>query len=162
MRVVPRHDISLELAQELAAAVRAEAETRGVAMAIAIVDGSGQLVLAERMNGAAPAALHLAQDKAYTAAAFGAPTENWAAVTAPGGADWGMAGSVGGRILVLPGGLPVRVDGQLVGGLGVSGAAPAVDVACASAGLAVLDGLDPAEVLPKPHAKLDLSDKQTS
>lgn len=162
MFVVPRHDISLELAREVAAGVRAEAAERGVAMAIAIVDSSGELVLAERMNGAAPVALHLAQDKAYTAAAFGAPTEQWAAVTAPGGADWGMAGSVGGRILVLPGGLPVRVAGRLVGGLGVSGAAPSVDVACASAGIAVADGLDPSAVLPKPHAKLDLSDKQTS
>ncbi|MET0233647.1 MAG: heme-binding protein [Kibdelosporangium sp.] len=165
MFVVQRCDISLELARVLAAGVRAEAAQRGVAMAVTVVDRSGQLVLSERMDGATPASVHLAQDKAYTASAFGAPTDAWAEVTTPGGADWGMAGSVGGRIMVLPGGVPVRIDGELVGGLGVSGAAPPVDVACAVAGLAAgmraVQGLDESAVLPKPHATIDLSDKQT-
>lgn len=164
--IAHRRDVSLELARVLAAGVTAAAEAHGVAMAVAVVDLSGAQVLAERMDGAAPAALHLALDKAYTAAAFGAPSDRWAEVTAPGGADWGMAGAAGGRVLVLPGGVPVRVDGELIGGLGVSGGPPPVDLDCAIAGLLAgaraVRGLDEAAVLPNPHATLDLSGKQTS
>jgi uncharacterized protein GlcG (DUF336 family) len=91
------------------------------------------------MDGAHPVAVRLAADKAYTAAAFGAPSHAWAEPTAPGGADWGMAGADGGRILVLPGGLPLRhSDGVVIGAVGVSGAAPAIDLACAQAGEAAL------------------------
>jgi uncharacterized protein GlcG (DUF336 family) len=131
-----RADATLDLAQVLLAGVRAEAELRGVALGAAVVDAGGDLVAALRMDGAQLVALPLATDKAYTAVALDAPTETWAASTAPGGADWGMATALGGRLVVFAGGLPVRVDGALVGGLGVSGAAAAVDRACAEAGLA--------------------------
>jgi uncharacterized protein GlcG (DUF336 family) len=49
-----------------------------------------------------------------------------------------MANAAGGRILVLPGGLPIRVGGEVIGAVGVSGAAPLVDLACAEAGCAAL------------------------
>ncbi len=131
-----RADAGLDLAQELLAGVRAEAERRGVAMGAAVVDAGGNLVAALRMDGAQLVALPLAIDKAWTAVALDAPTETWAASTAPGGSDWGMATALGGRLVVFAGGLPVRVDGAAVGGIGVSGAAAAVDRACAAAGLA--------------------------
>jgi uncharacterized protein GlcG (DUF336 family) len=53
----------------------------------------------------------------------------------PDGSDWGLASTLGGRIVVFAGGLPIRADGALAGGLGVSGAASEVDRACAEAGL---------------------------
>jgi uncharacterized protein GlcG (DUF336 family) len=130
-----RADATLDLAQELLAGVRAEAERRGVAMGAAVVDAGGNLVAALRMDGAQLVALPLAIDKAWTAVALDAPTETWAASTAPGGSDWGMATALGGRLVVFAGGLPVRLDGRAVGGIGVSGAAAAVDRACAAAGL---------------------------
>ena len=130
-----RADITLDLAHEVLAGVRAEAERREAAMGAAVVDAGGNLVAALRMDGAQLVALPLASDKAFTAVALGAPTETWAGSTAPGGADWGMSTALGGRLVVFAGGLPIRVDGVLVGGVGVSGAAAAVDRACASAGL---------------------------
>ncbi len=129
-----RADTTLDLAQQLLAGVRAEAQRRGAAMGAAVVDAGGNLVAALRMDGAQLVALPLAIDKAWTTVALNAPTETWAASTAPGGPDWGMATALGGRLVVFAGGLPVRVDGAAVGGIGVSGAAAAVDRACAAAG----------------------------
>jgi uncharacterized protein GlcG (DUF336 family) len=130
--------IDLEAARRVVAAVLAEATTRQVAMAVAVTDPAGDPIAVARMDGANAVALRLAVDKAYTAVAFGAPSHNWAEATAPGGADWGMANAAGGRILVLPGGLPIRVGGEVIGAVGVSGAAPLVDLACAEAGCAAL------------------------
>ena len=89
MTAVPAHraDATLDLAQELLAGVRAEAQRRGVAMGAAVVDAGGNLVAALRMDGAQLVALPLAIDKAWTAVALDAPTETWAASTAPGGSS---------------------------------------------------------------------------
>jgi len=133
--MVVRREVGLELAQACLEGVRAEAERRGVAMGAAVVDLGGRLVAGLRMDGAQLPALDLAIDKAYTAVSFGFPTEFWAASTRPDGADWGLSTTLGGRIVVFAGGLPIRSDGALAGGLGVSGAASAVDRACAEAGL---------------------------
>jgi uncharacterized protein GlcG (DUF336 family) len=141
--VVRRADITLDLARALLDGVTAEAATRGVAMGAAVVDRAGNLVAAVRMDGAQIVAVPLAVDKAWTAVACGRPTEAWTAATQPGGSDWGFNTTLGGRVVVFPGGVPVVVDGEVVGGLGVSGAPPAVDKACAEAGLAAA-GLAPA------------------
>ncbi|WP_422771139.1 GlcG/HbpS family heme-binding protein [Plantactinospora sp. WMMC1484] len=134
--------IDYEAAQRVIAAVLAEATGRGLAMAVAVTDPAGDPVATARMDGANAVALRLAVDKAYTAVAFGAPSHRWAEATAPGGADWGMANAAGGRILVLAGGLPIQAGGAggtVIGAVGVSGAAPPVDLACAEAGCAALD-----------------------
>ena len=133
--LVDRREIGLDLAQVLLAGVREEADRRSVAMGAAVVDLGGSVVAALRMDGAQLPALDLATDKAYTAVSFDFATEFWAASTRPDGADWGLATSLRGRIVVFAGGLPIRADGALVGGLGVSGSASAVDRACAEAGL---------------------------
>jgi uncharacterized protein GlcG (DUF336 family) len=104
-------------------------------MGAAVVDLGGSVVAALRMDGAQLPALDLALDKAYTAVSFGFPTEFWAASTRPDGSDWGLSTSLGGRFVVFAGGLPILAGGALAGGLGVSGAASAVDRACAEAGL---------------------------
>lgn len=133
--------IDYETARRVVAAVVDEAAGRGTAMAVVVTDPAGDPVATARMDGAHAVALRLAGDKAYTAAAFGAPSHSWAGATAPGGADWGMAGAAGGRILVLAGGVPLRAGGSLIGAVGVSGAAPPVDLACAEAGAAALEHL---------------------
>jgi len=144
---------SLRFAAHLAAAAEEEATRQGKAMGIAVVDRAGNLVVAVRMDGASPVALQLAIDKAFTAAAFNAPTDAWGEVTRPGGADWGLTSALAGRIVILAGGLPLRAGGELIGALGVSGAAPSVDLACARAGVAAgqpaLDA-DPSLVPLKP------------
>ena len=133
--VVRRADVSLALAERIVAGVREAAAAREVPMGIAVLDSAGLPVLTARMDGAQVPALELAMDKAYTALAFGRPTEAWAQSTAPGGADWGLSTALGGRFVVFAGGLPIVVDDAVAGGLGVSGAAAEVDRACALAGL---------------------------
>ncbi len=131
MTLINQPDMSHELAQRLVAEVHAEAQRHGVGRAAAGVDRGGNLVAAARMDGAQLGAVSLGLDKAYTAVAFGQPTAMWAASSAPGGSDWGLGTTLGGRAIVFPGGVPLYADGQLVGGLGVSGAASSVDERCA-------------------------------
>ncbi|GAB1822793.1 GlcG/HbpS family heme-binding protein [Herbidospora sp. RD11066] len=132
--------VTLELAQRLTLAAQAAAEKP---MAIAITDRHGELILATRMDGASRVALVLAIDKAFTAAAFNAPTDAWGEVTKPGAADWGLTSALAGRIVVIAGGFPLRSDGELIGAIGVSGAAPHVDNGVALAALrACADVLD--------------------
>ncbi len=145
-RTFSRADISLDLAQELLAGVTAEAHAQGRPMGAAVVDRGGNLVAALRMDGAQIIALSLAVDKAYTAVACGLPTDAWTGSTQPGGADWGFNTTLGGRMVVFAGGVPVVVDGEVVGGLGVSGAAATVDKRCAEAGLAAAGLALPAAV----------------
>jgi uncharacterized protein GlcG (DUF336 family) len=126
-------DMSLAVAEKLLAEVKTEAVARGVRLAAVVVDRGGNPVASMRMDRAQLGAASLASDKAVTAASFGHPTRAWLASSAPGGSDWGLAHTLGGRAIVFPGGVPVYVGDELVGGLGVSGAAADVDEACAEA-----------------------------
>lgn len=128
-------DMGLALAQRLIERAVSEAESIGTPMAVAVVDRGGNLVAVQRMDGAQLVAVPLAIDKAWTAVACDAPTEEWAASTKPGGEDWGMTTALSGRIVVLPGGLPVRHGSALVGGIGVSGGYGHEDRRCASVAL---------------------------
>lgn len=134
--VIVRADVSVAMAQELIAAVHTECQRRNVRLAAAVLDGGGNLVAAARMDNCQLGALGLAADKAYTAVSFGASTSAWVERSAPGGSDWGLGMTLGGRAVVFPGGVPLFHEGQLVGALGVSGAASAVDEACALAAIA--------------------------
>jgi uncharacterized protein GlcG (DUF336 family) len=126
-------DMTLGLARRLADSALRQADRIGVRMAVAVVDRGGNLVLAERMDGAQIVAVPLAIDKAWTAVACHAPTDDWASSTAPGGEDWGMTTALGGRIVVLPGGMPVRAAEKVIGGIGVSGGYGHQDKLCAQA-----------------------------
>ena len=127
--------VTLDAALAAISGVRAEAQNRNAELAAVVVDTGGNIVASMRMDGAQLDAMPLAIDKAYTAVACGMPTETWGPGSQPGGPDWGLTLSVGGRFVVFAGGLSLRSGGSLVGGLGVSGAAAEVDRVCASAGL---------------------------
>lgn len=125
-------DMSSSLAQDLIENVHEECARRGLRLAAAVVDRGGNLVAASRMDGAQLAALPLATDKAFTAVSFGFATSAWVQSSAPGGSDWGLGSTLGGRAVVFPGGLPLYLDGELIGALGVSGTASSVDEECAA------------------------------
>jgi uncharacterized protein GlcG (DUF336 family) len=131
MTLIHQPDMSLEIADRLLAGVRRLAEQEGVRLAAVVLDRGGNLVAAARMDAAQLGATSLAADKAYTAAAFGQPTSAWAESSAPGGSDWGLGSTLGGRAVVFPGGVPIYADGTLIGALGVSGAASVTDAQCA-------------------------------
>ena len=131
----PLHRVVNELTEDTASslvdAFRAVCTRRSLSLAVAVVDRGGHLIACTRRDGAQIGAVPLAVDKAFTAVAFGAPSSRWAGASAPGATDWGLAGSLGGRVQVMPGGVPLFSGGQLVGGLGISGAAGLIDEECA-------------------------------
>ena len=128
---------SLSLALELLAIVRAEAEARSLHLAMCVVDAGGHVIASQRMDGAALGAMQLAVGKAYTAVLWGARTGDFTESTQPGGADWGW-NTTDERIVVYAGGLPLVVDGLLVGGVGASGGAAQDDEACVLAAVGAL------------------------
>lgn len=116
----------------LAAAI-AEAEASGQPQCIVIVDASGELLGEVRMTGAKYLSRKSARSKARTAASIGAPTT---AIPEPVRGPIGAA--TGGEMTALPGGLPIRVGGVLLGGIGVGSGTGDQDVAV---GLAALQAI---------------------
>ncbi len=114
---------------------RAKATEIGVPMCIAIVDESGSLIAFERMDGGKITSVTIAQDKAFTAAAARKATHEYNEVCVPGSLAFGIHTEVGGRISTVGGGLPVMVDGEVVGGIGLSSGTPPQDMECAQAGI---------------------------
>lgn len=112
-----------------------KAEEIGVPMCIAVVDESGNLIAFERMNGGKAHSIVVAQDKAFTAGAARKATHEYNAVNVPGSLAFGIHTEVGCRISTVGGGLPVQVDGDFVGGIGVSSGSPQQDMDCAQAGI---------------------------
>jgi len=122
-------------AQLLIAGARAKASEIGVPMCIAITDESGQLVAFERMDGGKVTSSTIAQDKAFTAAAAKRATHEYGTASQPGAPAYGINSAIGGRLMVVGGGLPVIVDGDVVGGIGLSSGTPRQDQDCAQAGI---------------------------
>jgi glc operon protein GlcG len=135
--LVSRRHLSLDLALSLLARVREEAEARDLSLAAAVVDGSGHVLASQRMDGAALGATQLAVGKAYTAVSWATPSGEFARSTQPGGDDWGW-NTTDSRIVVYAGGIPLLVDGELVGAIGASGGTATEDEECVVAAAAGL------------------------
>lgn len=114
-----------------------KAEQIGVPMCIAVTDESGNLVAFERMDGGKVHSITLAQDKAFTAASAQKGTHEYNEACLPGHENhlFGIHTALGGRLCIVGGGLPVVVDGKVVGGIGISSGSPAQDRSCAQAGI---------------------------
>lgn len=124
--------ISLENAKKAAAAAVAEARKNNWLMAVAITDPAGDLVYFERMNGTQTGSVNVAIGKARSAALYKRPTKVWYDAVAAGGAGLRVLGLEG--AVPIEGGLPLVVDGKLVGAIGLSGGTGAQDGQCAQAG----------------------------
>jgi corrinoid adenosyltransferase len=135
--LVSRRHLTLELALSLLARVREEAEARDLSLAAAVVDGAGHVLATQRMDGTALGAMQLAVGKAYTAVSWSTPSGEFARSTQPGGDDWGW-NTTDSRIVVYAGGIPLQVDGELVGAIGASGGAATEDEECVVAAAAGL------------------------
>lgn len=126
--------ITLEQAKTVLAAAEAEAKRHNWKYAIAIVDGSGDLVSFEKMDGTQVASVQIAEAKARSAARFRRPTKVFQdAVNSGQAAALGLPGAVTGE-----GGIPLIVDGKLIGAIGTSGGTGAQDSVVAHAGAAKL------------------------
>ncbi|NJR80600.1 GlcG/HbpS family heme-binding protein [Sphingomonas corticis] len=120
-------------ARLLVEAARGKATEIGVPMCIAVADESGSLVAFERMDGGKVHSIQVALDKAFTAASARRPTSELALAAQPGSPLFGINAAVGGRFSIVGGGVPVFVDGAVVGAVGVSSGTPEQDAACAGA-----------------------------
>ena len=136
---VTRQTLSSEAAKKLIAAAEQKAAELKRPMAIAICDESGNLKAFSRMDSAPLIAVQIAQDKAWTSISFGVATHQWYDFIK--GDPPLLAGIVHTpRLIVFGGGYPVKVEKQLVGGIGVSGGHWKEDMEVAQAGLKALEG----------------------
>ena len=135
--VVKKHSISSELAQKMVDEAVTKARELGVAENVTILDDGGNLKAFRRMDGAPILCIEMAQNKAYTAL-FGVSTQDFFDFIQR---DPSLLAGIPtlARVAAWGGGFPIKVDGEIVGAIGVSGA-PAVqnDVDCASAALALV------------------------
>lgn len=127
--------LGIDDAHAIIAAARAKAYEIGAPMCIAVTDESGNLIAFERMNGGKTTSINLAIDKSFTAAGVRKSTHALGEVSQPGNPAYGLSSTLGGRMLVVAGGLPVLLDAEVVGGIGVSSGSPAQDLEVAEAGL---------------------------
>ena len=126
--------ITIEAAKAMIEASEAKAREIGVPMCTAIADPDGNLKAFSRMDGAALLSIKIAQDKAYTAISFGLSTKDWwQFIKDDGPLLHGITHAE--RVVIYEGGIPIQQDGQIVGGIGVSGGYYTQDQECAEAGI---------------------------
>jgi len=121
-----------ESARKAAAAALAEARKNNWTMAAAIVDTAGDLVYFEKLDGTQAASTIIAVDKARSAVRFKRPTKALQDVLAAGGEGLRLLALQG--AVPVEGGIPLLMDGKIVGAIGVSGGSSAQDGECAKAG----------------------------
>ena len=140
--VIKKYSISSELAQKMVNAAVAKAKELGVSENVAILDDGGNLKAFSRMDGAPILSIEMAQNKAYTAL-FGVPTQDFFNFIQR---DPSLLAGIPtlARVAAWGGGLPIKVDGEIVGAIGLSGA-PTVqnDIDCATAALALVSDAVP-------------------
>lgn len=135
--------IGVDVARKVAAAALSEGKKNGWTVAAAVVDAGGALVYFERIDGTQSGSSEVAVAKARSSAAFKRPTKAFEdGVSGGRQALLSLPGAV-----ALEGGIPLIVDGKIVGAIGVSGATSQQDGVCAQAGVNVVSR--PTKVAPK-------------
>jgi len=128
--------ISFEQAKKVLAGAEAEAKKNNWPVVIAILDTGGNTVLIARLDNAQFGSLEVARQKAWTAAAFRRPSKVFEDIVAGGGAGLRILKLEG--VAPLEGGIPIVVDGKLIGAVGVSGVTSQQDAQIARAGIDAL------------------------
>lgn len=135
-----KQSITSEAAKKVIEASEAKAAEIGVPMVTVIVDGDGNLKALSRMDGAALLSVDIAQDKAYTAIAFGMATHEWYEfIKNDPPLLHGIVHTP--RLVIFGGGYPIKKGDAIVGGIGVSGGHYSQDQECAEAALAAFEKL---------------------
>lgn len=128
--------LNLEMAEKSIEAVKAKAQEIGVPMAIAVVDEGGRVVAKVRMDGAGYLSADIAEGKACAAVAFKRPTNLLSQIAQSLPHFFaGVATLAHGFFLASGGGVPIKIGGEIIGGIGVAGGTAEQDAECAKAGL---------------------------
>lgn len=137
--------LELREARHMVMAAIAHAERIGVLESVCIVDAGGHPILLERMDGARITGPQIAWNKAFTASGHKRSTHLFNTApngpALPGNEAFGIQWSFEGRFAVFVGGYPIVVDGDVVGGVGLSGGNGEQDTACGVAALTALSEL---------------------
>lgn len=131
-------ELSLDLAKEISLAVEKYAESMGKKVVVAIVDKGANLMLVHAMVDSYIASVQIAWDKAYTSAALKMSTQT-ALEESRGGTLDGLTPTDSNRLMLLGGGMPLKINGRVVGALGVSGGTAEEDNAFAEFGAMYLE-----------------------
>src|SRR5258706_8934606 len=130
-----KSSITIEAAERIIKAAEKKAQEMGKMMSIAVCDEDGMLKAFRRMDGAPLLSIQIAQDKAYTAISFGGlATHEWFDFVKN---DPPLLHGIikTDRLIVFGGGYAIKVDGAIIGGIGVSGGHYSDDMQVAEAGL---------------------------
>ncbi|MFT6463324.1 GlcG/HbpS family heme-binding protein [Halopseudomonas sp.] len=127
--------LTLDEANSMIDAAFAEADKNGWKVTVAVVDDGGHLLAMRRMDGCAPVAAYIAPQKARSAALGRRETSEFEAMINGGRTAFLSAPEITG---LLEGGVPLKVEGQVVAAIGVSGVKPDQDAQVAKAGIAAL------------------------
>jgi glc operon protein GlcG len=133
--VIDRKVLSIAAARRIVAAAEAAARARGVGVVVAVVDAGGHIIAIERMDDAQVASVNVGIGKARTAAIYRRPSRVFEEQIRNGR----IAALALADATPLQGGVPIVIDGQVVGAVGVSGDTPQVDEDIAIAGLSALN-----------------------
>ena len=128
--------IGLEQAKKVMAGAEAEAKKNNWPVVIVVLDSGGQLVMLQRLDNAQWGSVDIAKEKARSAVALRRPTKALQDLIAQGGANMRLLNLTGASM--LEGGIPILVDGKIVGGVGVSGVTAQQDAQIGQAGIDTL------------------------
>ena len=131
----PIRRFDLAAAKRIAERAEARSAELGVPVVIAAADAGGNLMLLHRIEGALLASIEIAINKAWSAVAFQAPTATLGPLATGDGPLPGLADTNSGRVVLFGGGVPVHVDGELAGAIGISGGTAEQDVDIATCAL---------------------------
>ncbi len=128
--------LSVTEAKVLIEGATKKSDEMGIPMCIAVCDESGHLVTFDRMDGGKVSSISIAVDKAFTAAVARKPTHVYNELCQSGKPTFGIHVTNEGHFCIIGGGYPVTVDGEIVGGIGISSGTATEDMEVAEAAIA--------------------------
>jgi uncharacterized protein GlcG (DUF336 family) len=131
--VIMHKDVSYSIAKDLAEAAIAACEAKGYGTSAVVVNRDGETLVAMRSDTASPHTLENARRKAYTAMTFKQPTAEYAKKLNDGNPVVRQQVTLP-NVIAIPGGVPIKVGNEVIGGIGVSGS-PGLDDDCVAAAL---------------------------
>ncbi len=135
----PSGNFGLAQAKKIAAKVQEKAKEMGLNIVVAVSDRGARPILIECMDDAYIASYDVALNKAYTVVALKMSTKTLSTLAAPGGSLYGIQFTNQGQIVIFGGGDPLIYNGEIVGGLGVSGGSEEQDTALSAYGASLMN-----------------------
>ena len=132
-------ELNLKVAKKLAAIVEDKAAEIGVKAVVAIADAGARPILVECMDDSYIASYDIALNKAYTSVSLKMSTKELSMLAQPGQPLYGIQFTNDGQVVIFGGGQPLKINGKIVGGLGVSGGSEEQDTFLAQYGKEAFD-----------------------